>query len=107
MERTRRKFWKMSLLLTTLVKPTYNLLQRSWLHFKMCRLLNMFNFPVPGQEPSAGTVPTVPDVCHDTFTNSHYDVGAEWVRMSDTGFKLWCTCLGLGSGHFRCDSSSE
>ncbi|XP_014385463.1 PREDICTED: fibronectin isoform X3 [Myotis brandtii] len=49
--------------------------------------------------------PPTDDSCFDPYTVSHYAVGDEWERFSESGFKLSCQCLGFGSGHFRCDSS--
>ncbi|XP_039584520.1 fibronectin isoform X4 [Passer montanus] len=58
-----------------------------------------------GNTVSEGLNQPADDTCFDTYTGSFYSIGEEWERLSDTGFKLWCQCLGFGSGHFRCDSS--
>uniref|UniRef100_A0A452FKQ1 Fibronectin n=1 Tax=Capra hircus TaxID=9925 RepID=A0A452FKQ1_CAPHI len=60
-----------------------------------------------GNSVDQGLSQPTDDSCFDPYTVSHYAVGEEWERLSDSGFKLSCQCLGFGSGHFRCDSSSE
>ncbi|CAH6791743.1 fibronectin isoform X12 [Phodopus roborovskii] len=58
-----------------------------------------------GNTVSEGLNQPTEDSCFDPYTVSHYAVGEEWERLSESGFKLTCQCLGFGSGHFRCDSS--
>ncbi|XP_003406124.1 fibronectin isoform X9 [Loxodonta africana] len=58
-----------------------------------------------GNSVNEGLSQPTDDSCFDPYTVSHYAVGEEWERLSDSGFKLSCQCLGFGSGHFRCDSS--
>ncbi|XP_074047538.1 fibronectin isoform X12 [Macrotis lagotis] len=58
-----------------------------------------------GNSVNEGLNQPTDDTCFDPFTVTHYSIGEEWERLSDSGFKLWCQCLGFGSGHFRCDSS--
>ncbi|XP_032879388.1 fibronectin [Amblyraja radiata] len=44
--------------------------------------------------------------CHDTVTNTHYIIGQEWEKLSETGLKVVCTCSSEsdGIGHISCDS---
>uniref|UniRef100_A0A8C5SJL6 Fibronectin n=1 Tax=Laticauda laticaudata TaxID=8630 RepID=A0A8C5SJL6_LATLA len=80
---------------------TYNIIVEAVKNQRRHRVLE--DMVTVGNDVS-GRLPT-DDVCYDTFTGSFYSIGDEWERMSETGFKLLCQCLGLGSGHFRCDSS--
>ncbi|XP_040295630.1 fibronectin isoform X6 [Bufo bufo] len=83
---------------------TYNIiveaLKGSDRHKVLEELVTVSNSDVPD-----GALQPAEDTCYDTFTGSNYAVGQEWERISESGFKLWCKCLGYGSGHFRCDSS--
>ncbi|XP_006867854.1 PREDICTED: fibronectin isoform X5 [Chrysochloris asiatica] len=58
-----------------------------------------------GNSVNEGLGQPTDDSCFDPYTVSHYAVGEEWERLSESGFKLSCHCLGFGSGHFKCDSS--
>ncbi|KAM6151924.1 fibronectin isoform 7-T7 [Erethizon dorsatum] len=58
-----------------------------------------------GNSVNEGLNQPTDDSCFDPYTVSHYAIGEEWERLSESGFKLTCQCLGFGSGHFRCDSS--
>ncbi|XP_070588325.1 fibronectin isoform X2 [Erythrolamprus reginae] len=82
---------------------TYNIIVEAVKNQRRHRVLE--EMVTVGNDVSERLNPSTDDVCYDTFTGSFYSIGDEWERMSETGFKLWCQCLGLGSGHFRCDSS--
>ncbi|XP_021565800.1 fibronectin isoform X8 [Carlito syrichta] len=58
-----------------------------------------------GNSVNEGLNQPTDDSCFDPYTVTHYAIGEEWERLSESGFKLSCQCLGFGSGHFRCDSS--
>ncbi|XP_069873839.1 fibronectin isoform X12 [Dipodomys merriami] len=58
-----------------------------------------------GNSVNEGLNQPTDDSCFDPYTVSNYAIGEEWERLSESGFKLTCQCLGFGSGHFRCDSS--
>ncbi|XP_053454176.1 fibronectin isoform X17 [Nycticebus coucang] len=58
-----------------------------------------------GNSVNEGLNQPTDDSCFDPYTVSYYAIGEEWERLSDSGFKLSCQCLGYGNGHFRCDSS--
>ncbi|KAM4871208.1 fibronectin isoform X4 [Urocitellus parryii] len=79
---------------------TYNILVEAMKNLKRHKVLEevvTVGNPGPNQP--------IDDTCYDPYSASHYDIGDEWERISETGFKLTCQCLGFGSGHFRCDSS--
>ncbi|XP_015742886.1 fibronectin isoform X5 [Python bivittatus] len=82
---------------------TYNIVVEAVKNQRRHRVLE--EMVTVGNDISERLSPPTDDACYDTFTGSFYSIGDEWERMSETGFKLWCQCLGLGSGHFRCDSS--
>ncbi|XP_027533828.1 fibronectin isoform X5 [Neopelma chrysocephalum] len=82
---------------------TYNIIVEALKDHRRLKVLE--EVVTVGNTVSEGLNQPADDTCFDTYTGSFYSIGEEWERLSETGFKLWCQCLGFGSGHFRCDSS--
>ncbi|KAF6361460.1 fibronectin 1 [Rhinolophus ferrumequinum] len=82
---------------------TYNIIVEAVKNQKRHKVLE--EVVTVGNSVDQGLPQPTDDSCFDPYTVSHYAIGEEWERLSESGFKLSCQCLGFGSGHFRCDSS--
>ncbi|XP_074168949.1 fibronectin isoform X4 [Rhinolophus sinicus] len=82
---------------------TYNIIVEALKNQKRHKVLE--EVVTVGNSVDQGLPQPTDDSCFDPYTVSHYAIGEEWERLSESGFKLSCQCLGFGSGHFRCDSS--